>query len=347
MAIQIKEIESKEIWEAFLKRQPNPTFLQSWDWSCFQEKFRNKVYRLGVFENDNLVGICMCYVIKTRFRTHIYTSGGPIIDWHSKNEAFPMLLGYLKLLAIKNNAKFIRIDPQILDSKENHELLQKYNLVMANTNTQAEKKWVLDLSPDLETILNNMRKNTRYSIRKAEKQGIKTTFTTKAEDFLIFWNLFTKTFNKQHFTPHPKSYYQNQFEAFRSEESYRLYYSKVDETILCSALFIFYGDSACYLHAANDSENREFMGAYDLIWQVIKDAKAAGIKYLDFWGIAPNDDPKHPWAGFTFFKKGFGGNEVDIIRAYDYPVTWDYPLIRLIEGSMKHWGNLYYKIFKK
>jgi lipid II:glycine glycyltransferase (peptidoglycan interpeptide bridge formation enzyme) len=347
MEIQIKEVESKDIWEDFLKKQDNPTFLQSWDWGTFQERFRPKVYRLGIYKDTEIVGVCLCYLLVTKLRTHIYCSGGPILDWQNISETFPALLMHLKSLAKKNNAKFIRLDPQILDIQAHHELFKKYGLVKANTNTQAERKWMLDLTPDLDALLNNMRKNTRYSVRKAEKQGIKTTFTTKAEDFHIFWDLFAKTFNKKQFTPHPKNYYQEQFEVFEKAGNYRLYHSTVNDIELCAALFMFYRDSACYLHAANDNENRDYFGAYDLIWQVIKDAKASGLKYLDFWGIAPNEDPKHPWAGFTFFKRGFGGQEINIIRAHDYPVSFNYFVVRMIEGSMKYWGNFYYRIFKK
>jgi lipid II:glycine glycyltransferase (peptidoglycan interpeptide bridge formation enzyme) len=255
----------------------------------------------------------------------------------------PELINYLTTIAKANHAKFVRIDPQIIDSQENNELLKNFGLIKASTNSQAEKKWILDLTPDLETLLNNMRKNTRYAIRKAEKQQIVTTFTTKVDEFTTFWELFVKTFNNKKFIPHPKSYYQKQIESFEESQSYRQYFSKAEDKLLCSALFMFYGQSVSYLHAATDNENRELFGAYDMIWTVIKDAKSKGYKYLDFWGIAPNDDPKHPWHGFTFFKKGFGGFELNIIRAYDKPVSWDYVLIRLIENLLQIWKRIYSK----
>jgi lipid II:glycine glycyltransferase (peptidoglycan interpeptide bridge formation enzyme) len=41
---------------------------------------------------------------------------------------------------------------------------------------------------------------------------------------------------------------------------------------------------------------------------------------LDLWGILPPDvtDPKNPWAGFSDFKKGFGGEMVQMIGSYDF-----------------------------
>ena len=63
-----------------------------------------------------------------------------------------------------------------------------------------------------------------------------------------------------------------------------------------------------------------------LQWEIIKEAKRRGCKLYDFWGyIDPKASPKHPWAGPTLFKMGFGG------RAYEYVKTQDLPL------SKKYW----------
>ena len=50
------------------------------------------------------------------------------------------------------------------------------------------------------------------------------------------------------------------------------------------------------------------------------DARDKGLKHVDLWGVAPADQPDHKWAGFTSFKKSFGGHEVA------YPGTWDLPV---------------------
>jgi lipid II:glycine glycyltransferase (peptidoglycan interpeptide bridge formation enzyme) len=54
---------------------------------------------------------------------------------------------------------------------------------------------------------------------------------------------------------------------------------------------------------------------------MILDAKADGLKYFDFWGIAPPDQPDHSWAGLTGFKKGFGGEVVTNIGTYDIAIN--------------------------
>ena len=51
----------------------------------------------------------------------------------------------------------------------------------------------------------------------------------------------------------------------------------------------------------------------------MSEAKAAGFKHYDFWGVAPSDDPEHPWAGITRFKTGFGGRRESYLGAWELP----------------------------
>jgi len=55
--MEIREIVQKEIWEDFLLKCKEKTFLQSWNWGEFQEKMGNKIWRFGVYEGENLLGV--------------------------------------------------------------------------------------------------------------------------------------------------------------------------------------------------------------------------------------------------------------------------------------------------
>jgi len=344
--ITIKAIHDKETWEEFSLKQSPSVFLQSWNWGQFQKSLKRKVWYLGIFEGKDLTGICLCYKVPTKLRTHIYTSNGPIINWEKAHEIMPLLLAKLRDLATKENVIFTRLDPLILDSKENKDLLKQLDLKRAATNTQAENKWILDISSDEDTLLTGMRKNTRYSIRRSIKEGIKVESSLDFKDFDKFWDLYIETVERQKFIPHSKDYYINQIKAFAEDRQYRIYWAHLKDKILATALIPFYGDTAYYLHAASSSEIKNTFPAHALIWQSIQDAKAEGLTYFDFWGVAPTDNPKHPWAGFSFFKKGFGGFGQDIIRAHDLPISPKYKIVRTLEANRSLWGRTYYKIKK-
>ena len=60
-----------------------------------------------------------------------------------------------------------------------------------------------------------------------------------------------------------------------------------------------------------------------------------GCNYYNFWGIAPPDKPKHPWAGLSVFKKGFGGFEEAYLHAQDFPISPKYYLNYVVERVRK------------
>ena len=73
----------------------------------------------------------------------------------------------------------------------------------------------------------------------------------------------------------------------------------------------------------------------DTWWESIKEAKNRGMKYYNFWGIAPDKARKnHPFYGITHFKKGFGGYKKELLPAQDLPV------------SVKYWFNWVIETFR-
>jgi lipid II:glycine glycyltransferase (peptidoglycan interpeptide bridge formation enzyme) len=65
-------------------------------------------------------------------------------------------------------------------------------------------------------------------------------------------------------------------------------------------------------------------------------SKAEGATTYDFFGVAATEHPKHPWAGITRFKRGFGGRAERYIGSADAvfdPVR--YRLLTIARG-MRH-----------
>ena len=94
--------------------------------------------------------------------------------------------------------------------------------------------------------------------------------------------------------------------------SIKLFIAKYQNKIIAGNIVAFFGDTVTYVHGASSNEYRNLMATYALQWQSIREAKARGCRYYDFFGI---DESK--WPGVTRFKKGYGGEEVD------YPGTFD------------------------
>lgn len=346
--LRVEEIESREVWDGFLTSFEHANILQSWSWGQFQKEYGRKVWYLGVFNNEELVGVALAQLIPTRLRTHIYVSNGPVVLDEYKDIACEKLLGYLKAIGIKEKAKFIRIDPLLLDNEQNNKHLKSLKLIKATTHIQAERKWILDISKDEETLLSEMDKNTRYEIKKSMKEGVETFSSIDIKDYEKFENVFKETVKRQKFIPHSLSYYKTQFDIMSKLGNYKIIWAQKDNTIISSALVGYFGDSAFYLHAGsiNDREINKLMGPQAVVWKAIQEAKALNMKYFDFWGIAPTDNPKDQWAGFTKFKKGFGGFEQRLIRAHDLPLSPEYYAISILEKFREMWGMPYLIILR-
>lgn len=88
--------------------------------------------------------------------------------------------------------------------------------------------------------------------------------------------------------------------------------------LLAANIMIDFGDTRTYLHGASSNEHRHFMAPYLLHWELMRDAKERGVRFYDWWGVAPLDAPdNHPWFGISRFKRGFPGVE------YASPGTYD------------------------
>ena len=118
-----------------------------------------------------------------------------------------------------------------------------------------------------------------------------------------------------------KAYFENLLDILGKIDYARAYAakSKVDgkEVPLAAAIVIFYAEEALYLYGGSSDEHKNLMAPYLLHWKIMLDAKKAGMEKYNFLGIAPTEDPNHPWAGITRFKKQFGGEQRDIAGSYD------------------------------
>ena len=94
---------------------------------------------------------------------------------------------------------------------------------------------------------------------------------------------------------------------------------------MAAALVIFWSGIAFYHQGASLGEYAKHSVPYLIQWEVIKEAKRRGCKLYDFWGFTdPKKYPKHPWAGPTLFKMGFGGKPYEYVKTLDYVLSWKY-----------------------
>ena len=326
--IQIKEIADKATWEKFNLSSTNPTFLQSWAWGEFQKKLGRDIYRLGVFDGKNLVGISLLIEERAKVGAFLYCPGGPVFsDW--KKEYLLSWTDSVKAKAAESDLGFLRVEPRKIE-KTTISSLKTVGFLEA-TDTQPQCTALIDLTRSEEELRHDLSASTRYNINAGERKGIKVREGKRSEINVFLKFLEETAARKKLILPKEANYHAKQFATLNGEGIMKLFVAERVSQPLVVSLVVFYADTAYYLHAANSSEQPKLRASYSLVWQTILESKKACLKKFDFWGIAPTDDPNHSWAGVTSFKLSFGSKRECYEPGFDLPYKGSYKLTRLLE----------------
>ncbi len=350
--MKVRIINEKSIWEDFLLgveelRSSPPslrsvcegkTFLSSWNWGEFNRMMGNKIWRLGIYEDNSLVAVALIIKIQAKRGTFLFLPHGPATALavagkpNIKYEILKTLLEELKKISREGKVSFIRIAPIWERNEENIKVFKDLGFRLAPTHIHPEVTWELDITPPEEDLLMNMRKTTRYLIRQAQKnKDIEILQSQNLKNIEIFNKLYQEVVDRHHFVPFSLNYLKNELSAFNLDNQISLFFGKYKGEIIASAFIIFWSKKAFYHQAALSLKYPKIPVSYLLQWEAIREAKKRGCKLYNFWGIAPNEDPKHPWAGLTLFKMGFGGNKKEYVKTQDFPLSKKYWLTYLFE----------------
>jgi len=345
--MEIREITNREEWEKFLSGCIEKTFLDSWSWREFNEKMGRKSWMFGVFEQGKMVACALVSKIGAKRSTFLFIPHGPVIveglKAKDKKEIIELILLRLKELAKTEKAVFIRISPIWLRNEENIKIFKELGFRPAPVHMHPETTWELGISDTEEKILMGMRKTTRYLIRQAEKNpDIEVVKSKSTSDLNDFNKVYSETGKRQHFVVYQKKYIENEFETLLKNNEVLLFLGKYKGEVTVAAMFVFWQDACYYHHSGSLSQFNKFPVSYLVQWEAIKEAKRRGCSVYNFWGIAPDikeesdvKKSKHPWAGLSLFKMGFGGYKKDYVIAQDYIISQKYWINYIIEKTRK------------
>jgi lipid II:glycine glycyltransferase (peptidoglycan interpeptide bridge formation enzyme) len=341
MSYFFKEIENEFDWNAFIEKYDgNASFIQSWEWSEFELSQGKKLKRIGIYDekSSHLKGVMLITKVVAKRGVYLHVRNGPLLDWGDK-ELINDTVEYLKKQAKEEGCDFFRISPLIENTVENKKTLKDLGFVDCQMHdVDAEITWVLDLDQTEEEILKGMRKNTRYYVGRAAKDGVKIIKSVNPDDLKLFWPIFEDTVKRQQWNAYPYEYVLNEFKTFSKNGKALLMLAEYQGKYIAGSLFVYFNETGYYHHSGSLTEFNKIPASYLIQWEAIKEAKNRGMKKYNFFGIARTDNKNHPWAGLTFFKKGFGGHEEISIHAQDYPLKkryWITNIYELIERKRK------------
>lgn len=331
--VTIRLIDEKGAWEMFVLTYGPHALFQSWSWYETLLFRKENVKPYGVYLVNELVAVFLSHIVSARRGSFVHIRHGPILSPRAPLSVWQEIAEFTKEAARKNNCWFVRMSPQLPIGNRSDTIRKSLHGRNASIHRMdGEYVWVLDLNFSEEELLSNMRKATRYEIRRAQKEGVEVVASRDIKYLNEFDALYKETADRHGFVPHEGI--REEFTAFSKRNQAMLYMGKYKGKTYASAIVLYYGTQAIYHHGA--SVNAPVPISAFVQWRALCDAKKRGMTVYNFWGIASENNPRHPWRGITVFKKGFGGQSVEYMHAFDIPVSPLYFFTRVVDLYRKY-----------
>jgi hypothetical protein len=168
------------------------------------------------------------------------------------------------------------------------------------------KTFLVDLTPNEETIFKSFSEAKRRAVRRAAKLGVVVQESTSIDDLIRAKNksagpfgFITTTGIRQFwqiFSPDHAAILLARSTTHKNE-------------LVGGILLLFWDNVAYYWIAGAVKKGKKLFAPTALVWEAIKLAKKRGCKTFDFVGVWDERIPREntEWLGFTKFKEGFGG----------------------------------------
>ena len=315
------------MWDRFVAERPDGHVLQTSPWGTLKGQFGWSSARVGLRRGDALVAGAQ--ILFRRLPAGVgklaYVPKGPLLDWSNQEEREQMVAA-LDRVTQEQGALALTIEPNLPDEPTHRERLRALQFQPAPFSAiQPRRTLVVDLRPDEDDILMEMKSKTRYNIRLAGRKGVIVRHGD-ADDVATFNDLLAATADRADFGIHPPSYYESAHRLFAGRDWARLLLAEVEGQAVAGLMVFALPPRSWYFYGASISAHREKMPTYLLQWEAMRWAKAQGCTTYDLWGI-PDEDRETLEEQFTQrsdglwgvyrFKRGFGGELVRTVGTWD------------------------------
>lgn len=320
MTVTVRVWDDPVSWNDFVAQTPHAHFQQSWEWGDLAPELGGTPLRLAAVRGDRLAGAMQLFVnpLGPTGKTHLYVPRGPAVC-EPRLDVIGPLADAARLAGAERDAVGIRIEPNAPAGDERWtSVLSALGLRETWPPSQPRSSWVLDLRPDPETLLKNMKQKTRYNIRLAGKKGVTVREGTDA-DMGSFYRLFQATAQRDDFFIHDQTLYERMYALFRRAGLFRMLLAEYQGELIAAVTLVRFGETCWYLQGASSNEHRNLMAPYLLQWEAIQWARDEGCTLYDFRAVPDVLREDQDMYGVYRFKEGFGGYQYTTLHTYTAP----------------------------
>jgi lipid II:glycine glycyltransferase (peptidoglycan interpeptide bridge formation enzyme) len=333
-------------WQAFLGRTDAGDFLHDWAWADVAAFDGQPQRRYVLEEEGELVAIVAAQARPLPGgRSFWYVPHGPVLDYADPRagERVRALVAGLREAARVHRAVAVKLEPRLEAGDPRLAALARRGLRETGEHLQVGQTRIVELADD-EALMSGFDKDTRYGVRRAEREGVVVETASDPSDTAAIEALHAlvrETQRRAGFPLPPVERYRVAWRALAGAGRAAILEARRDGELLASGLVVVEGERSYYLFSGSRREERgepKRYASYALQWAMLRLARERGAREHDLWGVAPADaGPDHPWHGVGLFKKGFGGREVTWAGSWDLVVDPTLYRLRRATGVMRGW----------
>ncbi len=305
-------------WDQFIETtQPDIGFMQASWWADFMTTLGWGHFGAVFKEDETILGGAR--VLTRSFapgKCFYYIPDGPVLPHDATDAAqlFQALLDFVDAKRVKERQQVshLRLEPRW------HALPDfARSFVQAKGWMEPRHTLYVDLRPPEAAILAQMKPKGRYNIRVARRHGVVVVDDLSTRGFEDFLAIYRDTGERQGLRCKPASYFEAMLDRLLPLGRATILFAEHQGVRLAAILMICFGNRATYFYGGSLAIHRQSMAPYLLHYEAMLRAKARGHSWYDFYGIAPDDQPDHPWAAISVFKRKFGGCHQAFVSALD------------------------------
>jgi len=285
-------------------------FLQSRAWALFQAALGKQIF----FAADKHWS-WMALLEKNRFGSYLYTPNGPTA---SSPQSLKRAIAALVECAKTQSADFVRIEPMAPHAKK---ALKELRAKHTHKDIQPKHTLIKDLDRPYDELYAEMASTNRRLYRQAAKNGFTFESSYDQQYLAPFLEMIHEVAKRTGIQPHPDTYFRQMTEVLLPLKAARFFVARHNGTLVSISIVFENATTRYYAHAASAGFARKLQPSVPLVGHLIFNAQEEGKHYFDYNGVAPPGSPKtHKWAGFSQFKRSFGGREVEFSGTWEIPI---------------------------
>jgi lipid II:glycine glycyltransferase (peptidoglycan interpeptide bridge formation enzyme) len=323
--IAVSRQENDGRWDAFLQDIPGAYFAQSSLWAQVKVQQGYEPLRLTVSRQGRIVAGAQLLMRPMKgLGTLGYVSRGPVL---AQDDPFMMreTIAALTAAAAQAGVRALIVQPHG-HGQGPADLLAAGGFRPTERTVAPVHTLLLDLQPDIDAIMAQLKSRTRYNVRVSGRKDIVIRHGGE-EDLENYSRLATLTGQRQGFSIPSYAYYRRLWQILAPAGQAKLFLAEYQGELIAAQLAIAFGDTVVNRMTVWGGREGKRKPNEGLMWAAIQWAKEQGYSCYDFGGLSPKgaeayesraDLPEELKGTVTSFKLGFGGQIVTTPGAYFY-----------------------------